>query len=84
MRLLIVGELYGQIGAASSIARSRGARVAHCGDLESAMNALRNGQGTDLIMIEVNEDIEKLITMLMRERFSIPVVACGVQSDKYY
>lgn len=82
MRLLIIGELYGQIGAASRIARSRGAKVAHVADIESAMNSLRDGQGADLIMIEVREDIEKLVMLLMRERFNIPVIACGVQADK--
>ena len=82
MRLLIIGDLYGQIGAASRIARSRGAKVAHVADIEAAMNALRGGQGADLIMIEVREDIEKLVTMLMRERFNIPVIACGVKNDK--
>ncbi|MDX2072749.1 MAG: sigma-54 dependent transcriptional regulator [Alphaproteobacteria bacterium] len=82
MRLLIIGELYGQIGTASSIAKSRGARVAHVGDIEAAMDALRGGQGADLIMIEVREDIEKLVTMLMRERFNLPVIACGIKADK--
>jgi two-component system, response regulator FlrC len=82
MRLLIVGDLYGQIGTASAIARSRGAKVAHVADIEAAMVALREGQGADLVMIEVREDIEKLVTLLMRERFNLPVIACGVQNDK--
>jgi len=82
MRLLIIGDLYGQIGAASAIARSRGAKVAHVIDIEAAMNALREGQGADLIMVEVREDIEKLVTLLMRERFNLPVIACGVKNDK--
>ncbi len=82
MRLLIIGDLYGQIGAASAIARGRGAKVSHVPDIEGAMNMLRGGQGADLIMIEVREDIEKLVTLLMRERFNLPVVACGVQADK--
>ncbi|NBX04363.1 MAG: sigma-54-dependent Fis family transcriptional regulator [Alphaproteobacteria bacterium] len=81
MRLLIIGELYGQIGTASSIARSRGAKVAHVNDIESGMVALRGGQGADVIMIEVREDIEKLCTLLMRERFNLPVVACGIEAD---
>ena len=59
MRLLIIGDLYGQIGAASAIARSRGAKVAHVADIEAAMVALRDGQGADLVMIEAREDIEK-------------------------
>jgi len=82
MRLLIIGELYGQIGTASKIAKDRGARVSHVGDIEAAMDALRGGQGADLILIEVREDIEKLVTMLMRERFNLPVVACGIDTNK--
>jgi DNA-binding NtrC family response regulator len=82
MRLLIIGDLYGQIGTASTIAKSRGAKVAHVADIEAALNALRAGQGADLIMVEVREDIEQLVTMLMRERFNIPVIACGIKSDK--
>src|SRR5262245_886538 len=82
MRLLIIGDLYGQIGAASAIARTRGAKVSHVQDIEAAMNALRGGQGADLVMIEAREDIEKLVTLLMRERFNLPIVACGVQTDK--
>jgi two-component system, response regulator FlrC len=82
MRLLIIGELYGQIGTASAVARSRGARVSHVPDIESAMNSLRAGQGADLVMIEVREDIEKLVTLLVRERFNLPVVACGLEANK--
>jgi two-component system, response regulator FlrC len=82
MRLLIIGELYGQLGTASTIARSHGAKVAHVGDIEMAMSALRGGQGADLIMIEVREDIEKLVTLLMRERFNLPVIACGIDNDR--
>ncbi len=82
MRLMIIGDLYGQLGTASAIARAHGAKVGHVEDLESAMVALRAGQGADLIMVEVKQDIEKLVTLLMKERFNLPVVACGVQTDK--
>ncbi len=82
MRLLIIGDLYGQLGTASNIARTRGARVSHVDDVEAAMNALRGGQGADAIMVEVRQDIDQLVTMLMRERFNLPVIACGVDPDK--
>ncbi len=82
MRLLIIGDLYGQIGIASQIARQRGAKVNCVDDFDEAMNALRSGQGADVIMVEVHRDIETRVTMLVRERFSLPVIACGVQSDK--
>lgn len=81
MRLLIIGDLDGQIGAACSIARGRGAKVAQARDTDSALEMLRNGEGADLIMIDVNEDIAALTASLSSERIVIPVAACGVESD---
>ena len=81
MRLLIIGALSGQIGAASKIAMSRGAKVAHVPDVEAALTALRAGQGADLVMIDVGLDIKSFVTSLQSERFSTTVVACGVGTD---
>lgn len=50
MRLIIIGSLNGQIGAASKIAMARGAKVSIVEDIESALQALRAGQGADVIM----------------------------------
>ena len=81
MRLLIIGDLNGQIGAATTIARGRGARVSQVPDIDGALHALRGGQGADLIMIQVNADIARLCSSLHSERINVPVVACGIQSD---
>lgn len=81
MRLLIVGGLSGQLSAAAKIAMDRGARVAFSGDVEAALHALRRGQGADLLMVEVRQDIARLVRGLAEERFAIPVIACGVKSD---
>ncbi len=81
MRLLIVGDLQGQIGAATRIARGRGAKVSQVPDAESAMAALRGGAGADLLMVEVRVDIAALVAMLEAERFSVSIVACGVAND---
>ena len=81
MRLLIIGELGGQIGAASKIALSRGANVAQVSDIEKGLHALRTGQGADLIMIDSSFNIEELITRLESERIIVPVVAAGVGDD---
>ncbi len=43
MRLLIVGGLQGQIGAATKIAMDRGAKVTHAAIIEQALAALRSG-----------------------------------------
>ncbi|GAB2175401.1 sigma-54-dependent transcriptional regulator FlbD [Dongia sp. agr-C8] len=81
MRLLIVGSLDGHISAAGKIALSRGAKVAHVNDVDQAMHALRNGQGADLVMFDVNLDIQRMIESLKRERINLPVVACGIGSS---
>ncbi len=81
MRLLIIGSLSGQFGAASKIAMSRGAKVSHADDLRAAMAALRSGQGADLLMVDVTLDVGLLIENLLAERISVPVVACGIGTD---
>ena len=81
MRLLIVGSLQGQIGAATKIAMDRGARVAHTADIEQALNELRNGRGADLVMCDVTLDINHLVKSLATERICIPVVAAGIGTD---
>jgi DNA-binding NtrC family response regulator len=81
MRLLIVGSLNGQIGAASQIAHARGAKITHVEGIETALERLRSGQSADLVMADVNLDIKTLIDRLASERISVPVVACGMGND---
>ncbi len=81
MRLLIVGGLSGQLSAAAKMAMDRGARVAFSGDVDAALHALRKGQGADLLMVDIRQDIARLIRGLQEERFAAPVIACGVKTD---
>lgn len=81
MRLIIIGTLNGQIGAATRIALQRGAKVAQVEDIEQAMNALRAGRGADLAMIDVTLDVKHLVDSLKLERINLPVVACGIGND---
>ena len=80
MRLLIIGTLDGQIGAASQIAMARGAKVRQAEDVPAGLEVLRS-QGADLVMIDVKRDIKGLIDSLEAERIVVPVVACGIASD---
>ncbi len=80
MRLLIIGSLDGQIGAASQIVMARGAKVELAEDVESGLDVLRE-RGAELVMIDVRRDIRSLIEALEAERITVPVVACGVASD---
>jgi DNA-binding NtrC family response regulator len=81
MRLLIVGSLGGQIGAATKIAIEKGAKVAHAGTVELALADLRQGRGADLIMADIVLDIGLLVRSLASERICTPVVACGIGTD---
>lgn len=81
MRLLIIGDLEGQIGAATRIARSRGASVTQVPDYEAALKVLREGRGADLIMMEAKGKIAALVEGLKAERINVPVVACGIDND---
>ncbi len=80
MRLMIVGDLGGQIGAAIKIARDRGAKVAQVDTIAAAFDCMCKGQGADLLMIEVRENIGKLKSLLESERIAVPIVACGVDA----
>jgi len=81
MQLLIIGALDGQVGAASRIALNQGARVAHVDTVDKALEALRSGQGADLVMVDVTYDVRVLVDSLAAERISVPVVACGIGTD---
>ncbi len=78
MRVLIVGELGGQLSAATKIAMDRGAKVAHVDTVAQATAYLRSGRGADLLMVDCNLDIGELIAANAIERMTVPVVACGV------
>src|SRR5262245_833259 len=81
MRLLIIGPLNGQVTLAAKIALSQGAKVAQADDVETALATLRNGQGADLAMIDVQLDVARLVEALKAERICVPVVACGIEAD---
>ncbi len=80
MRVLIVGNLGGQLSTATKIAMDRGAKVAHVDGIDQATAYLRAGRGADLLMVDMNLDIRSLIAANEAERITVPVVACGVDA----
>ena len=78
MRVLIIGNLAGQLSAATKMAFDKGAKVLHAPDAISAMELLRTGRGADIVMIDVHEDITGLVNAMKQECIVAPVVACGV------
>ena len=81
MRLLIVGKLEGYIAEAGRIASAKGAKVSHIDDVDGALGALRAGKGGDLLMVDVVCDIARLAQALKDERFTLPLIACGIGND---
>ncbi len=81
MRLLIIGSLGGQIGAASKIAVDRGAQVAQADTVDSGLKVMRSGQGVDLVMVDVHMDVGELLSAMKAERLNFPVIACGIEND---
>src|SRR5262245_12861308 len=81
MRLLIIGSLQGQIGAASRIVMQRGAKVMQAENIERGLEVLRGGQGADLVMVDVRLDLDQLFAALKGERIHTPVVAAGIETD---
>ena len=81
MRLLVVGRLNGQLAAAVKMAMQTGAKVSHVESIGAATQALRAGQGADLLMVDYELDIAALISANEAERIRAPVVACGVGGD---
>jgi DNA-binding NtrC family response regulator len=81
MQILVVGALGGQIGAATRMAMQRGADVLHAENIANAMGQLRSGVSVDLILIDVQLDVAQCVVALTQERMTIPVVACGVETD---
>src|SRR5258706_4169790 len=81
MRLLILGSLGGQLGAATKIAMDKGAKVAHANSVVQGLSELRQGHGADLIMCDIALDIGLLVRSLATERICTPVVACGIGTD---
>ena len=80
MRLIIVGSLKGQLITAAKIAVSQGAAVTHAESVEQALAVLR-AKGGDLLMVDVEQPIARLVAALDAERIRTPLVACGTSTD---
>lgn len=81
MRVMIVSTFEGPVTLAAKMAMSRGAKVTSASSTREALDLLRNGHGADILFVDLYNDIDTLIQTLKKERFSIPVIACGINAD---
>ncbi|MFK8039902.1 MAG: sigma-54-dependent transcriptional regulator [Rickettsiaceae bacterium] len=81
MRLLIVKTTNSDVTSAVETAKSHGCKVIMADNIEDALQFLRNGKGSDLILIDAKMDISSLVQSLSNERISVPVVSYGIKCD---
>jgi DNA-binding NtrC family response regulator len=79
-RILIIGSLEAELGAAARIAVARGARLMTAEGVAAGIERLR-ADGADLVLCDVVHDVGWLVVQLAEERIACPVVACGRPDD---
>lgn len=79
IRLLLVGAPGGAFRLAAEMARAAGAEVVMADDGADALAHLR-ATGADLVMIDIDADVAGFIGQARAERFSVPVLACGIDA----
>ncbi len=81
MRVLIIGSLAGELGRAAAIATARGARLDQSDDVTTGIIRLRGDASVNLVMCDMSQEIGRLVRSLSQERISVPVIACGLETD---
>ncbi|WP_084580099.1 sigma-54-dependent transcriptional regulator [Sphingomonas azotifigens] len=79
IRMLLIGAPGSEFRLAAELARSAGAEVAMADTPTDGLVELRQG-GADLVMIDVEADIAGFMASIRAERFTIAVLACGIDA----
>lgn len=79
VRMLLIGAPGSALRRAAELAVEAGAEVAMADAPDKALERLRSG-GADLAMIDVDADIPAFMAGLRAERFTLPVLACGIDA----
>ena len=80
-RLLVIGPDGHEVAKAVAMAAASGAEIRRAPDRATALSLLRAGQGADLVLVDLDADVGRLIQALRSERFHLPVVAYGIDAD---
>ena len=81
MRVLIIGSMGGELGKAAQIAASRGAQLDQADNVPAGLARLRRDARCNLVLCELGLPIAALVQGLVRERITLPVIACGLEDD---
>jgi len=78
MRVLVLGSLATELGAAARIVRARGGGIVQADTEDAAVAALRRDGTISLVFADLARDVAGLVAALRAERIGVPVVACAV------
>jgi len=79
VRMVLIGAPGSELRRAAQLAGEAGAEVRAADGAAQAMEILRT-DGGDFAMIDVGSGVPAFLGQLRAERFSIPVIACGVDA----
>ena len=77
MRILIVGDLSGYLTEAAKILLEKGGQVTQAASPEEALRLMRAGHSSDVLLVDIRNNIPDFLERLKSERFYSVVVGCG-------
>jgi len=77
MSVLVIGPLESFLGNALQLLFERGHRMTQVPNPEKALSLMREGHSTEIILMDIDQDIPRFMTKMAQERFSVSVVACS-------
>ena len=77
MRIIVLGNLNGDMATAVAVANRDGGRFVHADSLAAATKVMRS-EGAELLLIEVGMDTKKAIKELGNGGMAIPIMAFGI------
>jgi two-component system, response regulator FlrC len=81
MRMMIIGDMSGELAQAARLAMDRGARIHQADSCDAALATLRRDARLDIVLVEMSHDVAMLVRSLATERIAVPVIACAVNPD---
>lgn len=81
MRVLVIGKIQSEVSEACKIAMDNGAKISNAENVDEGFKKILAGDGGELVLVDVEDDVAKLIRLLKQERIVLPVVAYGINAD---
>lgn len=80
MQIIVIGTIGSEVKIAVDIAKSKGVKVFFASNIDEGLDSVRNGNGTDLILVDIVYDIATLGKALLLEHINTPIVAYGINA----